>query len=67
MKAIPVATAYAIGMGVTIAGALIVDAAFFKERCGTLRIVCAILVVAAIWALRFAPARWAVRFGRRKT
>lgn len=57
MKAIPMATAYAIWMGVSVVGALVVDAAFFKEPCGAFRIFCAILVVAATCALRFAPAR----------
>ena len=57
MKAIPMATAYAIWMGVSVVGALVVDAAFFKEPTGAFRIICAILVVAATCALRFAPAR----------
>ena len=57
MKAIPMATAYAIWMGVSVVGALIVDAAFFKEPFGALRIFCALLVVAGTCALRFVPAR----------
>jgi len=57
MKAIPMATAYAIWMGISVVGTLIVDVAFFKQPYNFFRVFCAILVIAATCGLRFGPSR----------
>jgi quaternary ammonium compound-resistance protein SugE len=54
MKAIPMGTAYAVWMGVSLVGALGVDVAVFKEPCGAFRVACALLIVAGACGLRFA-------------
>jgi len=57
MKAIPMGTAYAVWMGISVVGALLVDVAFFKEPWTVFRIGCALLIVAGACGLRFAAAR----------
>lgn len=54
MRTIPMGTAYAVWMGVSLVGALGVDVAFFKEPCGAFRLGCALLIVAGVFGLRFA-------------
>jgi quaternary ammonium compound-resistance protein SugE len=57
MKAIPMATAYAVWMGISLVGALLVDVALFKEPCGSFRLGCALLIVAGTCGLQFAAPR----------
>jgi quaternary ammonium compound-resistance protein SugE len=54
MKAIPMGTAYAVWMGVSLVGAPCVDVALFKEPCSAFRVGCALLIVAGTCGLRFA-------------
>jgi quaternary ammonium compound-resistance protein SugE len=54
MKAIPMGTAYAVWMGVSVVGALSVDVAFFREPWSAFRAACALLIVAGVCGLRFA-------------
>ena len=54
MKSIPMGTAYAVWMGVSLVGALCVDVAYFKEPCDAFRIGCALLIVAGTCGLRLA-------------
>jgi quaternary ammonium compound-resistance protein SugE len=57
MKAIPMGTAYAVWMGVSLVGALLVDAAFFREPLNAVRVSCALLIVAGTCGLQLASAR----------
>ncbi len=57
MKAIPMGTAYAVWMGVSLVGAMVVDAAFFREPWNAVRIACAILIVAGTCGLQLASPR----------
>jgi quaternary ammonium compound-resistance protein SugE len=57
MKAIPMGTAYAIWMGVSLVGALVVDAAVFREPWSALRVGCALLIVAGSCGLQLATPR----------
>jgi len=57
MKAIPMGTAYAVWMGVSVVGALVVDVAFFKAPWNVLRIACALLIVIGTCGLRLAAQR----------
>jgi quaternary ammonium compound-resistance protein SugE len=54
MKTIPMGTAYAVWMGVSLVGALCVDVAFFKEPWNAFRFGCALLIVAGTCGLRLA-------------
>ncbi len=54
MRTIPMGTAYAVWMGVSLVGALGVDIAFFKEPCDAFRLGCALLIVAGVSGLRCA-------------
>jgi quaternary ammonium compound-resistance protein SugE len=54
MKTIPMGTAYAVWMGVSLVGALCVDVAFFKEPWSVFRVGCALLIVAGTYGLRVA-------------
>lgn len=54
MRTVPMGTAYAVWMGVSLVGALGVDVAFFKEPCDAFRLGCAFLIVAGVFGLRFA-------------
>jgi quaternary ammonium compound-resistance protein SugE len=56
MKAIPMGTAYAVWMGVSLVGAVAVDVAFFDEPWSAFRGVCVLLIVAGICGLRLASA-----------
>ena len=56
-RTIPMGTAYAVWMGISVVGALLVDVAFFKEPWTVFRIGCALLIVAGACGLRFAAAR----------
>ena len=57
MKTIPMGTAYAVWMGVSLVGALLVDVAFFKEPWTAFRVGCMLLIVAGVCGLRVAAAR----------
>jgi quaternary ammonium compound-resistance protein SugE len=57
MRAIPMGTAYAVWMGASVVGALLVDVAFFKEPWNVFRAACALLIVAGACGLRLAAAR----------
>jgi quaternary ammonium compound-resistance protein SugE len=57
LKAIPMATAYAIWTAVSIAGAFAADVFLFKQPLGAFRLICAALVVAATCGLTFASTR----------
>jgi quaternary ammonium compound-resistance protein SugE len=52
LKAIPMGTAYAVWMAVSVVGALLVDVACFKQPYTTFRILCAILIVAGTCGLK---------------
>jgi quaternary ammonium compound-resistance protein SugE len=54
VKSIPMGTAYAVWMGLSLVGALGVDIAFFKEPWSAFRLACAVLIVAGSCGLRFA-------------
>jgi quaternary ammonium compound-resistance protein SugE len=54
MRSIPMGTAYAVWMGVSLVGALGVDVALFKEPCDAFRLGCALLIVAGVFGLRWA-------------
>lgn len=57
MRAIPMGTAYAVWMGASLVGALLVDIAFFKEPWTAFRAGCALLIIAGTFGLRFAASR----------
>jgi quaternary ammonium compound-resistance protein SugE len=57
MKAIPMATAYAVWMGVSLVGAVLVDVAFFGEPWTAFRGLCVLLIVAGVCGLRVAAGR----------
>jgi quaternary ammonium compound-resistance protein SugE len=57
MKVIPMGTAYAVWMGVSVVGALVLDAVAYGERWSTLRVACALLILAGTCGLRLASAR----------
>ena len=52
MRTIPMATAYAVWMGVSIVGTVAVDVAVFKQPWSAFRGVCAILIVAGVCGLK---------------
>jgi quaternary ammonium compound-resistance protein SugE len=54
MKAIPMGTAYAVWMGMSVVGALCVDVAFFEEPWSAFRVACALLIMAGVCGLRLA-------------
>jgi quaternary ammonium compound-resistance protein SugE len=54
MKAIPMGTAYAVWMGLSVVGAMGVDVAVFKEPWSAFRAACALLIMAGVCGLRFA-------------
>jgi quaternary ammonium compound-resistance protein SugE len=56
-RAIPMGTAYAVWMGASVVGALLVDVAFFKEPWNVYRAACALLIIAGSCGLRFAASR----------
>jgi quaternary ammonium compound-resistance protein SugE len=57
MRAIPMGTAYAVWMGGSLVGALLVDVAFFKEPWNVFRAACAFLIVLGTFGLRLAAQR----------
>ncbi|HEX4441221.1 MAG TPA: multidrug efflux SMR transporter [Thermoanaerobaculia bacterium] len=57
MKAIPMGTAYAVWMGVSLVGAVLVDVAFFDQPWSAFRAVSVLLIVAGICGLQLAAAR----------
>jgi quaternary ammonium compound-resistance protein SugE len=57
MKKIPMGTAYAVWMGASVVGALLVDVAFFKEPWNVFRAACAFLILLGTCGLRFAASR----------
>ena len=57
MRAIPMGTAYAVWMGASVVGALLVDVAFFKEPWNAFRAGCALLIIMGTCGLRFAASR----------
>jgi len=52
MKRIPMGTAYAVWMGLSLVGALLVDAALFREPWSAFRVACAVLIIAGTCGLR---------------
>lgn len=54
MRTIPMGTAYAVWMGVSLVGALGVDVALFEEPLDAFRVACALLIVAGVLGLRLA-------------
>ncbi|HYX21676.1 MAG TPA: multidrug efflux SMR transporter [Thermoanaerobaculia bacterium] len=54
MRTIPMGTAYAVWMGVSLVGALGVDVALFEEPLDAFRLGCALLIVAGVFGLRLA-------------
>ena len=57
MKAIPMGTAYAVWMGVSLLGAILIDVTYFKEPWNLFRGICALLIVAGTCGLRYAAPR----------
>jgi quaternary ammonium compound-resistance protein SugE len=57
MKAIPMGTAYAVWMGVSLVGAVLVDVALFDEPWNAFRGLCMLLIVAGVCGLRIAASR----------
>jgi quaternary ammonium compound-resistance protein SugE len=57
LRAIPMGTAYAVWMGASVVGALLVDVAFFKEPWNVFRAACALLILLGTCGLRFAATR----------
>ena len=57
MKMIPMGTAYAVWMGLSVVGALAVDVAFFKQPWDAFRVVCVLLILAGTCGLRLATPR----------
>jgi len=57
MKVIPMGTAYAVWMGGSVVGALILDAVAYGERWSAVRIACALLILAGTCGLRLSAAR----------
>jgi quaternary ammonium compound-resistance protein SugE len=57
MKIIPMGTAYAVWMGASLVGALLIDIAFFKEPWDLFRVGSALLIVAGTCGLRIAASR----------
>jgi quaternary ammonium compound-resistance protein SugE len=56
MKTIPMATAFAVWMGLSLVGALLVDAVFFREPWNLLRIASAAMIIAGSCGLRMSCA-----------
>ena len=54
MKTIPMATAYAVWVGVSLMGAMLVDILVFKQPWNALRACCAVLIVAGSCGLKVA-------------
>jgi quaternary ammonium compound-resistance protein SugE len=57
MRVIPMGTAYAVWMGVSVVGALAVDVALFKEPWDAFRVGCALLILTGTCGLRLATTR----------
>jgi quaternary ammonium compound-resistance protein SugE len=57
MKAIPMGTAYAAWMGVSLVGTLLLDTMIFREPWNAFRIGCALLILAGTCGLRLASGR----------
>jgi quaternary ammonium compound-resistance protein SugE len=57
MRTIPMGTAYAVWMGASVVGALLVDVAFFKEPWNVFRAACALLIILGTCGLRLAASR----------
>ncbi|HKD16569.1 MAG TPA: SMR family transporter [Thermoanaerobaculia bacterium] len=57
MKAIPMGTAYAVWMGVSVVGALVVDAVAYGEPWSAVRVACALLILAGTCGLRLSSAQ----------
>lgn len=55
MKSIPMATAYAVWVGVSVIGAVAVDVAVFQQPWSAFRGACALLIVAGACGLKMAP------------
>ena len=56
MKAIPMGTAYAVWMGVSVVGALVVDAVAYGEPWSAVRVACALLILVGTCGLRLSSA-----------
>lgn len=52
MKKIPMGTAYAVWMGLSLVGALLADVALFREPWSAFRVACAALIIAGTCGLR---------------
>jgi len=57
LRTIPMATAYAVWVGVSVVGASAVDVAVFKQPWSAFRGVCAILIVAGACGLKLSSGR----------
>ena len=57
MKTIPMGTAYAVWMGASLVGAVVIGCAFFDEPWSAFRGVCVLLIVAGVCGPRVAAAR----------
>ncbi len=57
MKVIPMGTAYAVWMGLSVVGALAVDVALFREPWNAFRFGCALLILAGTCGLRLTTSR----------
>ena len=57
MRSIPMATAYAVWVGVSVVGAVAVDVTVFKQPWSAFRGVCTILIVAGACGLKMASGR----------
>jgi quaternary ammonium compound-resistance protein SugE len=54
LRTIPMGTAYAVWMAVSVVGTLLVDVLWFKQDFGVFRIACALLIVAGTSGLKAA-------------
>jgi quaternary ammonium compound-resistance protein SugE len=52
LKSIPMGTAYAVWMGFSVVGVLLIDAVFFNEPWNALRVGCALLILAGTCGLK---------------
>jgi len=57
MRAIPMGTAYAVWMRVSVVGTLVLDTVIFREPWNAFRVGCALLILAGTCGLRFASTR----------
>jgi quaternary ammonium compound-resistance protein SugE len=56
LRMIPMATAYAVWMGLSLIGALAVDIAVFREPWNAFRVACSLMIIAGTCGLRWSAA-----------